>query len=392
MDYVHYWTGRAELSAKQLLGWLEHGQGKFHTWKGRYGKVNEHNGQIPRDHWLEDWEQAAIIDFHDRHPLEVYRRLTFMMLDDDVVAVSPASVYRVLKGAGRLDRKWAAPSKKGTGFAQPLQPHEHGHIDVSYINVEGTFDYLTSVLDGASRSIVHWELRESMTEQDIEVILQKALEQHPGEKPRIISDNGPQFIARDFQEFIRLVGITHVRTSPYYPQSNGKLESWHGSLKRECLRPKWPASLEEARRRVAAFVEHYNQVRLHSAIGYITPADKLNGLEQVIFAERDRKLEEARHRRQLARQRAGTAGVCLMHGLPAQSISTWAEDRAPLSGTPANGATARSDPSAVPGVGVDDRAGFNSGSVSLPPLQRQCEKPSRHDAATLGQDVATVTH
>jgi len=285
-----------------LLGWLDLQTSKFHDWKKRYGKVEEHNGKIPRDFWLEDWERQAILDFHDRHPLEGYRRLTFMMLDDDVVAVSPASVYRVLKAAGRTDRKWLKPSKKGTGFVQPLRPHEHWHVDISYINVQGTFYYLTSLLDGASRYIVHWELRESMTERDVETIVQRALEKHPGERPRIISDNGPQFIARDFKEFIRIVGITHVRTSPYYPQSNGKLERWHGSLKRECIRPTCPASLEEARSRVTAFVEHYNHVRLHSAIGYITPADKLNGLADVIFAERDRKLEEARKRRQQARQ------------------------------------------------------------------------------------------
>jgi len=283
---------------------LSLGTSKFHDWKTRYGKVEEHNGKIPRDFWLEDWERQAILDFHDRNPLEGYRRLTFMMLDDDVVAVSPASVYRVLKAAGRLDRRWLKPSKKGTGFVQPLRPHEHWHVDISYINVQGTFYYLTSLLDGASRFIVHWELRESMTERDVETIVQRALEKHPGEKPRIISDNGPQFIARDFKEFIRIVGITHVRTSPYYPQSNGKLERWHGSLKRECVRLTCPASLEEARSRVTTFVEHYNQVRLHSAIGYITPADKLNGLADVIFAERDRKLEEARTHRQQARQAA----------------------------------------------------------------------------------------
>ncbi|MGE0760629.1 MAG: IS3 family transposase [Pirellulaceae bacterium] len=304
VDYIGKWTGRTEIPAKRLLGWLELGTSKFHDWKKRYGKIEEHNGKIPRDFWLEDWERQAILDFHDRHPLEGYRRLTFMMLDDDVVAVSPASVYRVLKAAGRLDRKWQKPSQKGTGFVQPLQPHEHWHVDISYINVQGTFYYLTSLLDGASRFLVHWELRESMTERDVETIVQRALEKHPGQKPRIISDNGPQFIARDFREFIRIVGITHVRTSPYYPQSNGKLERWHGSLKRECIRPTCPASLEEAKSRVALFVEHYNHVRLHSAIGYITPADKLNGLEDVIFAERDRKLEAARTRRQQARQAA----------------------------------------------------------------------------------------
>lgn len=302
MDYITYWNARAAIPANKLLGWLELGTSKFHSWKNRYGKANEHNGQIPRDHWLEDWEKAAIVDYHDRHPLEGYRRLTFMMLDEDIVATSPASVYRVLKAHRRLDRKKFSPSKKGTGFVQPLKPHEHWHIDVSYINVEGTFYYLTSVLDGCSRAILHWELRESMTEQDVEVILQKAIETYPGESPRIISDNGPQFISRDFKEFIRLVGATHVRTRPYYPQSNGKIERWHGSLKTECIRPSCPSSLEEARRRIQGYVDHYNHARLHSAIGYITPADKLAGIEREIFAERDRKLEEARERRQATRQ------------------------------------------------------------------------------------------
>jgi len=227
-----------------------------------------------------------------------------MMLDDDIVAVSPSSVYRVLKQANRLDRKWQKTSKKGTGFVQPLAPHKHWHVDISYLNLGGTFYYLCSLLDGYSRFIVHWEIRESMTEQEVETIIQRALEKHPGETPRIISDNGPQFIAKDFKTFIRLLGMTHVRTSPYYPQSNGKLERWHGSIKRECIRPAAINSLEEARRKVAEYVEHYNHVRLHSAIGYVAPADKLVGLEKVIFAERDRKLEEARARRQQTRQAA----------------------------------------------------------------------------------------
>jgi transposase InsO family protein len=299
---VQRWSQRTELAKTRLIGWLGLGTSKFYTWQDRYGQANEHNGQVPRDFWLAEWERRAILDFHDRHPLEGYRRLTFMMLDDDVVAVSPSSVYRVLKAAARLDRRRFAPSKKGTGFVQPLVAHQHWHVDVSYINVAGTFYYLTSVLDGFSRYLVHWEIREQMTEADVETIVQRALEKYPGEKPRIISDNGPQFIARDFKEFIRLAGITHVRTSPFYPQSNGKLERWHGSLKRECIRPQAPRSLEEARRLVAQYVEHYNHVRLNSAIGYLTPADKLNGLADVIFAERDRKLEEARQRRKQAQR------------------------------------------------------------------------------------------
>ena len=98
--------------------------------------------------------------------------------------------------------------------------------------------------------------------------------------------------------------MTHVRTSPYYPQSNGKIERWHKSLKRECIRPGTPLSLEDARRLVESYVEHYNDVRLNSAIGYITPKDMLADRQQEIHVGRDRKLEEARKRRQVRRQNA----------------------------------------------------------------------------------------
>ena len=307
VDYVRHWSCRAELPAKQLLAWLGLRAGKFHHWQKRYGRPNNHNGRLPRDGWLTDTEKQAILDYQTRFPLEGYRRLAFMMLDDDVVAVSPSSIYRVLKQAGRLDRKWRKPSQKGLGFVQPLSAHEHWHVDVSYLNLGGTFYYLCSLLDGYSRYLVHWEIRASMTERDIETIVQRALEKFPTARPRIISDNGPQFIARDFKEFIRLTGITHVRTSPYYPQSNGKLERWHGTLKGERFRLAAPENVEAARRVVAAFVDHYNQVRLHSALGYLTPADKLAGLAEVIFAERDRKLEAARalrHQQQAALRRS----------------------------------------------------------------------------------------
>src|SRR5262249_44588616 len=226
----------------------------------------------------------------------------FMMLDSDVVAVSPSSVYRVLCNAGLMRAHNSTQSLKGTGFHQPLRSHQHWHVDVSYINIAGTFFYLCSLLDGYSRFIVHWEIRESMTEADVETIIQRARERFPSVRPRIISDNGPQFIARDFKEFIRICGMDHVRTSPYYPQSNGKMERWYKTLKGECIRVKTPLSLEDARRVVTEFVAHYNEVRLHSAIGYVTPADKLAGRESVIFAERDRKLEAARERRRAARE------------------------------------------------------------------------------------------
>jgi putative transposase len=257
---------------------------------------------VPRDHWLTDDEWERICAFARANPLEGYRRLTFMMLDADVVACSPSSVYRVLKTRGLLAGATPNITKKGTGFVQPLQPHEHWHIDVSYLNIAGTFYFLRSILDGCSRFIVHWEIREKMEESDVETILQRAREKFPDAKPRIISDNGPQFIAKDFKEFIRIAGMTHVKTSPYYPQSNGKIERWHKTLKGDCIRIKVPLSLDDARRLVTEFTDHYNNARLHSAIGYVTPKDKLEGRDKAIFDERDRKLAEARERRKQLRQ------------------------------------------------------------------------------------------
>jgi len=302
VDFVNYWSKRSGICVYKFVHWLGIKSSKFYDWKKRYGKVNEHNSWIPRDFWLEDWEKQAIINFFLSHPDEGYRRLAFMMIDADVVAVSPSSVYRVLSAEGLL-RKWKpGSSSKGDGFKGPSRPHEHWHIDISYLNIRGTFYYLCSILDGYSRYIIHWEIRESMTEADVEIVLQRAREKFPNENPRIISDNGPQFIAKDFKEFIRISGMHHVRISPYYPQSNGKIERWHQSLKRECIRPKCPLSLEDARRIVGNFVNHYNTKRLHSSIGYITPKDKLEGREVKIFAERERKLQQARENRKIRRQ------------------------------------------------------------------------------------------
>jgi putative transposase len=285
----------------RFLSWIGIGTSKFHDWKHRFGKVNEHNAWVPRDHWLTEDEKERLGAFARQNPLEGYRRLTFMMLDANVVACSPASVYRVLKRAGLLAGQTPTPTKKGTGFVQPLQPHEHWHVDVSYLNIAGTFYFLCGILDGCSRFIVHWEIREKMEEKDVETIIQRARETYPGVRPRLITDNGSQFIAKDFKEFIRIAGMTHVKTSPYYPQSNGKIERWHKTLKGDCIRVKVPLSLDDARRIVADYVAYYNNVRLHSAIGYVTPRDRLEGRHQQIGAERDRKLVEARERRKQLR-------------------------------------------------------------------------------------------
>jgi transposase InsO family protein len=301
IDFVRDMSSKTELPQGLILSWIMLSRSKYYDWKKRYGKVNMHNGFIPRDFWLEPWEKDAIITFFIDHPFEGYRRLTYMMMDEDIVAVSPASVYRVLKSSNLMDQRNTKPSKKGTGFKQPLLAHQHWHTDITHINLGGTFYYMCSVLDGFSRYIVHWEIREAMTEKDVEIILLRALEKFPDVSPRLISDNGPQFIAKDFKEFIRFNGMTHVRTSPYYRQSNGKQERMQGLIKQECIRPKCPKSIKQARKMVGEYVEYYNNKRLHSAIGYVAPKDMLEGKQRDIHNQRDRKLELAREQRKQRR-------------------------------------------------------------------------------------------
>jgi len=302
VDFIGDTSHRTDFSINRVIDIMKFEPGKYYEWKKRYGKINLHNCQIPRDYWITEKEKDAIVSFHIENPFEGYRRLTYMMIDENIVAVSPSTTYRVLKKAGLLDKHNGKPSKKGTGFVQPISPHNHWHIDICYINIDGTFYYMFSIIDGYSRFIIHWDIGECMKEKDIEIIIEKAKEKFPGVQPRIISDNGPQFISADFKEYIRLSGMTHVRTSPFYPQSNGKIERWHKTMKCETIRKKAPESINEAHVVLTNYIDKYNNKRLHSAIGYVTPFDKLNGRADIILNERKNKLENARTERELANQ------------------------------------------------------------------------------------------
>jgi putative transposase len=160
-------------------------------------------------------------------------------------------------------------------------------VDFSYVNLGGTFYYLCSVLDGASRAILAWDIRPQMREADAEIVIQGAREAYPVARPRLISDNGPQFVAKDFKEFIRLWQSSHILCSPYYPQSNGKLERYHRTLKEQAIRGLY----RPLQPRPASF-GHW----------YIAPMNRLAGRHLAIFSARDKKLETAREARRMKSQ------------------------------------------------------------------------------------------
>jgi putative transposase len=250
VDGVPWLSTRTALPVRPMLARLRIARAKSVRWTGSYGAVPTPHGPVPREHWLTAAERDGSLRCHEQHPLEEYRRLTYLLLDGGEVAVSPSPVYCAVKAAGRLDR-W-------------------------------------------SRYLVHCALRESMTTRDVTPIVQRAGERFLEARPRIISDNGPQFIARDFRDFNRLAGMTHVRTAPSDPPSNGTLERWNQTIKVTTIRPEAPTAIDEARRHVTAFVAHDNEQRLHSAIGYITPADRQAGRSEAIWATRDARVEAAR--------------------------------------------------------------------------------------------------
>jgi transposase InsO family protein len=288
------WTGKPCQEIVQMIGISK---SKFYQWRGRQGVANSHNGHVCRDHWLLPEEKQAIISYARSHPVDGYRRLTYMMMDEDVVAASPATVYRIMKDEGLLGR-WAPKNGlRGRGFTQPERPHQHWHTDITHVRTGDIHCYLCSVIDGYSRAVIAWNLSPSMKQHDVQIVIQRAHERHPDEKPRVISDNGSQFVSREFKQLLGVWGMQHVRTSTYYPQSNGKIERWHGSLKSESLRRYIPMSLEDGQRIIGNYVTHYNTRRLHSATGYITPQDMLKGRQHQIHSLRDTRLKAAREHR-----------------------------------------------------------------------------------------------
>ena len=221
-----------------------------------------------------------------------------MMIDANIAAVSPSTTYRILKSAGLLNR-WnkVKKSSKGNGFLQPTNPHQHWHTDIKYVNFRGSFLFLISVIDGFSRYIVHHELRRNMQEYDVQITIQKALEKYPGVKPRLITDNGSQFISKDFAEYLKFAGLQHIRTSIAYPQSNGKIERYHRTIHEECLMRKSLIDLDDARKQIDRFILYYNTKRLHSSLFYLTPDDFLNGRITEKLETRNIKLQLAKKAR-----------------------------------------------------------------------------------------------
>jgi putative transposase len=254
---------KSNITLSQIIVMLGINRSKYYCWQHRTGIANNHNGEQPMQHWLTPDERQSIIDYarqyicsHQYYLQDGYRRIAYMGIDENVFACSPISVYRVLSKTGLLSKWKHKKSSKGTGYKQPLAPYQEWHTDIKFINHRGTFLFFISIMVGYTRYIVYHELRETMKEEDVEIVLQRALEKYLGKKPKLITDNGSQYISKDFQMYLKEVGLQHIRTSPSYPQSNGKIERFHKSLEQECVRTTSMINIEDARKQITDYVDH----------------------------------------------------------------------------------------------------------------------------------------
>jgi transposase InsO family protein len=290
INRLHVLTGIAILT---LVIYAGINKRTFREWQNRNEMENRHNGHIPREHWTTPEEEAVIISYCSERMELGYRTLCWQMVDANIAAVSPATVYNVLKRGG-LNKKWAELDEEvKKGFDQPKAIHEQWHADYSYVRVCGSYYYFVSVMDGYSRKILTWGVYPTMEGLWAEVELSKAKELYSIAKPRIITDNGSQFISKDFRELTTLLEIEHTYTSPGHPQSNGKLERFFRTFKSEHVRRSSFLGLEDAQQRMGKWIRHYNEQWLHAALLYLTPEDVFQGLKEKRLSERRNKMQTA---------------------------------------------------------------------------------------------------
>lgn len=230
---------------------------------------------------------------------EGYRSAAYKMIAAGICCLRPMSVYRIIREAGII-KKWAEASRKQgrKGFEQPKKPDEQWHIDISYVKVMGAFYYFIGLMDGYSRKIISWSLCGSMDGINAEIVIARAKEARPGARARVIHDNGSQFVSKDFKKLISELELSETASGICHPQSNGKLERFHRTLKEKHVRQTPYYSVEDARAKIGAWISYYNNERLHGTIGYLTPSEVYDGKKEARLAERREKLYNADKLRQ----------------------------------------------------------------------------------------------
>ena len=238
------------------------------------------------------------------------RELAVKFTDGKSYFVSEASVYRLLKAHDLITSPAFVVIKAANEFKdKTTAPNQLWQTDFTYFKVIGWgWFYLSTILDDYSRYIIAWKLCTTMRADDVTATLDLALKAsgcdraEVAHKPRLLSDNGSSYIAGDLAGWLEDQGMDHVRGAPYHPQTQGKIERWHQTLKNRILLENYflPGDLEN---QIAAFVDHYNNQRYHESLGNVTPADVYFGRNTAIIERRKRIKRLTIENRRLSHQR-----------------------------------------------------------------------------------------
>jgi putative transposase len=248
-------------------------------------------------------EKEAVLAYARRHPELRHRELAWRMVDEDVVCLSPSTVYRILKTANLVCPWRRRKKRRREEVEKATRPDERWATDVMQVQVgEGTY-FVVSFMDEYSRYVVHFELAPgadgitvSRAAQAAVDTLPKKEDGKPSATPEIRSDNGSGYISKEFKIVLKENGLGHHRIQPHCPEENGLIERMHRTLREE-LEGEELKNLLEAEKVFGRIVRRYNQERLHSALGYLTPADYYRGDPAARYAARRAKLAQARHQR-----------------------------------------------------------------------------------------------
>lgn len=241
-------------------------------------------------------EIARVVEYRKQHKDVGYRKLTWMMVDEGIAAMSESSVYNIL-AANNMLYGWNGTNAEDTQKEykeKPLYVHHHWHTDIAYIKILDNYYFLIMVLDGYSRFLLGWELMTDMHSSTVQLFIQRVKENYPEARPMLINDNGSQFISNDFKRLLTRLQIRQVFTRRNHPQTNGKIERMNKTVKDEAIRAHRPVSYQDAIEVLKAYEYVYNYQRLHAGIHFLRPADMFFNRSEQILQARKEKLLRAR--------------------------------------------------------------------------------------------------
>jgi len=295
-------TGR---SVTEILAGLDLSSATYYRWKARARQgLLKDQVVVPRRQGLPlmPEEEAAARAFALAHPAMGYKRLAWLMVDQDVAYVRPYQVYATLGQQGLLARRPQHPAEALKRPLEPDHPDQVWHLDLMYLYIRPRWYYLVDILDGYSRFLVHWSLNLTLGAETVTLTVQEALDGLSGRRPwepKLVHDHGSQFVSGEWRALVEAAAVTDIKTRVHHPESNGLVERLHRTHREEGLTGETPTDYYQALETMVSWSHYYNFGRPHSALKYLYPVDYYRGDPATRLAEREEKLAQAAESRRV---------------------------------------------------------------------------------------------